>query len=554
VELKHRDRIVQVKIVYYGPAVGGKTTNLQMLHSAAQGRHRGEFISVSSTQDRTILFDLLPLKGLGFHQFEIRFQLAAVPGQAVFAATRRLVMRGADAVVFVANSAADRLQENVASVREMAEHMIANGLDPATIPLVFQHNKRDLPKKVSIEELENALNYREAPSLPAVAIRGEGVLETFAAILEQTMEHLMGRYPSLALPPGETVQDWTRETLDKVFGRASIAREEEPVPAAPTRDRRIIRVRVPRAREVAPSADESRGASSPATPAAPTEGATPATVAQGAKELASGSRVALVETYAQASLELGQALERTRGELELARRRLDELEHTLRAIEAVEDGSSPEQALRQALHRVVVGGGARGATLLGVGPERTFLFVTAVGLDRDPILQLSDGDGVLRQRFASFRKPTLVDPAGEPDVARAVAPLDPPVKAVTAVPVRSALGLHGLVLLYYGRTDPLPSPAVLAHVGNMARVLAAWFSVRRAAAVGARAGELRRTLPQIESAARAALVLVNEAIRNPRVAGSSLEKVARTLDAMATLTGELAGNPSPKALTPRQGR
>ncbi len=545
-ELKHRDRIVQIKIVYYGPAVGGKTTNLQMLHAAAEKRHRGEFISVSSAQDRTILFDLLPLRGMGFHKFEVRFQLVAVPGQAQYAATRRLVVRGADAVVFVANSAADRLEENVASVREMAEHLVANALDPATIPLVFQHNKRDLPKVVSLEELDNALQYRETPSNPAVAVRGEGVLETLGAIIEQTMEHLMGRYQSLALPAGETVQSWTWEMLHQVFGAATIAQDEAPAPPSEgaEEDRRVVRVSVPRARAAGPE-------DLPAGVAVSEDAAAGAETAPGTAPHAS---TALAERYAQASIDLGQALERTREELDVARRRLDELEHTLRAIEAVEDGSPPEQALQKALYRVVVGGGGRGATLLGVGPERTFRFVTGVGLDRDPILQLSDGDGILRQRFASLRKPALVDPAEQADVARAVAPLEPPVRAVAAVPVRSALGLHGMVLLYYGRTDPLPSPAVLAHLGNMARVLAAWFSVRRAAAVSASAGAARRTLPQIESAARAALVLVNEAVRNPDAAGPSLERVARTLEGMVAITGRLAGGGAAKATRPPQER
>jgi signal recognition particle receptor subunit beta len=545
VELKHRDRIVQIKVVYYGPAVGGKTTNLQMLHAAAEERHRGEFISVSSAQDRTILFDLLPLRGMGFHKFEIRFQLVAAPGQAQYSATRRLVLRGADAVVFVANSAADRLEENVSSVREMAEHLVGNGIDPATIPLVFQHNKRDLPKVISVEELDNALNYREAPSHSAVAIRGEGVLETLGAIIEQTMEHLMGRYQSLALPAGETVQSWTWEMLHQVFGVASIAQDEAPTPppAGDEDGRRVIRVSVPRARAAAPE-DLPAGVAEAEDVAAATE----------VSDAAPHATAALAERYAQASIDLGQALEKTREELDVARRRLDELEHTLRAIEAVEDGSPPEQALQKALHRVVVGGGGRGATLLGVGPERTFRFVTGAGLDRDPLLQLSDGDGLLRQRFASLRRPAVVDPAEEPDVARAVAALNPPVRAVVAVPVRSALGLHGLVLLYYGRTDPLPSPAVLAHLGNMARVLAAWFSVRRAAAVSASAGAARRMLPQIESAARAALVLVNEAVRDPSVARPSLEKVAHTLDAMVALAGELAGGPGPKATGPPQER
>ena len=181
-ELKPRDRIVQLKVVYYGPAVCGKTTNLQMLHAAAQGRHRGELITVNSQQDRTILFDLLPLRGVGFHGFDIRFQLVAVPGQAPYAATRRLVMRGADAVVFVANSAADRLEENMASLQEMNENLSANGLDPATIPIVFQYNKRDLPEVLVGRGADRARSTaRRAPWLEAVAIRGDGVIETLGA-------------------------------------------------------------------------------------------------------------------------------------------------------------------------------------------------------------------------------------------------------------------------------------------------------------------------------------------------------------------------------------
>jgi hypothetical protein len=312
------------------------------------------------------------------------------------------------------------------------------------------------------------------------------------------------------------------------------------VPAGAEDDHRVVRVSVPRARATGPE-------DLPAGVAAAEEPAAGEAEGLGAEPRAS---VGLAERYAQASIELGHALERTREELDVARRRLDELEHTLRAIEAVEDGSPPEEALQKALYRVVVGGGGRGATLLGVGPERTFRFVTGVGLDRDPILQLSDGDGVLRQRFASLRKPALVDPAEQEDLARAVAPLSPPVRAVAAVPVRSALGLHGLVLLYYGRTDPLPSPAVLAHLGNMARVLAAWFSVRRAAAVSASAGAARRTLPQIESAARAALVLVSQAAQNPDSAGPALERVARTLEGMVAITGRLAEGGATKAARP----
>ena len=124
-ELKSRERIVLLKVVYYGPAVCGKTTNLRMLHAAALARHRGELITVNSQQERTILFDLLPLRGVGFHGFDIRFQLVAVPGQAPYGATRRLVMRGTDAIVFVANSAAELATNTTASVPRTTSRRVA---------------------------------------------------------------------------------------------------------------------------------------------------------------------------------------------------------------------------------------------------------------------------------------------------------------------------------------------------------------------------------------------------------------------------------------------
>src|SRR5512134_43573 len=126
VELNHRQRTIKIKIVYYGPPVGGKTTNLQVLHGNASLERRGEMVSINSAQDRTILFDLLPLRAASFRGFEMRLQLLAVPGQAVYLATRRLVLKGADALVFVANSAADRWEENVQVFRVMTDSLLAH--------------------------------------------------------------------------------------------------------------------------------------------------------------------------------------------------------------------------------------------------------------------------------------------------------------------------------------------------------------------------------------------------------------------------------------------
>ena len=160
VEHKHRDRTIKVKLVYYGPPLGGKTTNLQVLHQRADDRRRGEMISVNSAQDRTILFDLLPLKTPGFRGFDLRLQILAVPGQAMYAATRRLVLKGADSLIFVANSALDRWEENLQSFREMTHNLISHHLEPSQMPLVFQYNKRDLPQVVEVEALERGLNAR----------------------------------------------------------------------------------------------------------------------------------------------------------------------------------------------------------------------------------------------------------------------------------------------------------------------------------------------------------------------------------------------------------
>ncbi len=232
VELNHRDRTIKIKVVYYGPPVGGKTTNLQVLHQHASGPRRGEMISINSAQDRTILFDLLPLKTPGFRGFDLRLQILAVPGQAMYAATRRLVLKGADSLVFVANSAVDRWEENIQSYREMTHNLLSHHLDPATMPLVFQYNKRDLPQVMEREVMDRALNGRKVDAIPAVAVRGEGVLETFGAILMRTVVDLARRYSILDIKEGTPAQKWTEQALAGMFGNTSLARGQQHVPQA----------------------------------------------------------------------------------------------------------------------------------------------------------------------------------------------------------------------------------------------------------------------------------------------------------------------------------
>ena len=238
VELNHRDRTIKVKLVYYGPPVGGKTTNLQILHRSAAARRRGELISINSAQDRTILFDLLPLRTPGFRGFDLRLQVLAVPGQAMYSATRRLVLKGADSLVFVANSALDRWEENIQSYREMTQNLISHRLDPAAMPLVLQYNKRDLPQVLELEALDRALNTRRTDVIPAVAVRGEGVLETFGLVSRvpsRTSRTATRSWTSRKRRPpasGPSRRSWT-SSVARGSGRSPPSPRTASQPAAP---------------------------------------------------------------------------------------------------------------------------------------------------------------------------------------------------------------------------------------------------------------------------------------------------------------------------------
>ena len=507
-ELRPRDRIVQLKVVYYGPAVCGKTTNLQMLHAAALGRHRGELITVNSQQERTILFDLLPLRGVGFHGFDLRFQLVAVPGQAPYVATRRLVLRGTDAIVFVANSASDRLEENVASFREMKENLKTNGLDPEAIPMVFQYNKRDLPQVSSLEELTAALNRAGEPELEAVALRGDGVIETLGTLMARTMADLTLKYRSLALDPGETVQTWAWGAIQQVFGRSTIAGAGlRPAEGREAGDLRRVQVPAPK-------------------------------IARGA----TGAEVdkALVGSYVETSLSLSEALDGMREERDEARRRVQELEATLQAIEAVGDGKPPGETLQTALAHLVSAAGCSRGSLIAPGDDQSLRLLAATGHKSDPFVGHAEGYELVRQRLVPLKNPQLLGPPQSEEVAEVLGFLEPPAAAAAVVPIRSGFGLHGLALFYFGPEDPLPGPALLAHVGLMARALGAWFVVRRGQSLEENAQAARRALPEIEQVVRLVSELLRAAAREPQRARTHLEKAARTLDTIAILTSGLA--------------
>ncbi|UCB52701.1 MAG: hypothetical protein JSV10_01005 [Candidatus Zixiibacteriota bacterium] len=179
---------ISCKIVFYGPGLSGKTTNLQYVHLKIPAKSRGELISLATDQDRTLYFDFLPLDIGKIHGFSTKFQLYTVPGQVYYNATRKLVLRGVDGLVFVADSQKSKMDENVESLQNLADNLGEYGYSREKIPLVFQYNKRDLSLLNSVEELQQALNPKGYPHFESVATKGVGVFDTLKCISKLVLD------------------------------------------------------------------------------------------------------------------------------------------------------------------------------------------------------------------------------------------------------------------------------------------------------------------------------------------------------------------------------
>jgi mutual gliding-motility protein MglA len=186
------------KIVYYGPGLGGKTTTLEYLHATAKPEHRGKLVSLATPVDRTLYFDFLPVRLPAVRGMNIRLQLFTVPGQVYFNATRKLVLTGADGLVFVSDSQAARADSNLESLENLRENLAEQGRSLTELPLVFQHNKRDLPEVLPIEELDAMLNPFDAPSVPASATTGLGIYDALEQVSSRVMRSFAARMPGVA--------------------------------------------------------------------------------------------------------------------------------------------------------------------------------------------------------------------------------------------------------------------------------------------------------------------------------------------------------------------
>lgn len=192
VQINIGEREITVKVVYYGPALSGKTTNLQQLHSLIHTEARGKMVTLDTTDDRTLYFDFLPIEFGTQNGFSVKIKLFTVPGQVMHKSTRKVVLAGADAVAFIADSQRSSASANAYSWRDMEANLKSNGIDFRKIPKVIQFNKRDLPDVKPLEEIREA--WRDVPAFPAVATRGEGVVETFRELLRRLYRSLDDRH------------------------------------------------------------------------------------------------------------------------------------------------------------------------------------------------------------------------------------------------------------------------------------------------------------------------------------------------------------------------
>ncbi len=186
-------REINCKIVYYGPGLCGKTTNLQYIYSKTSPDAKGKMISLATETDRTLFFDFLPLDLGTIRGFTTRFHLYTVPGQVFYDASRKLILKGADGVIFVSDSQKERMESNIESIRNLETNLKQHGLDLAILPYALQFNKRDLPNALPTDELYRVLNYKREPTFEAVAPNGKGVFDTLKSVAKQILVELRKR-------------------------------------------------------------------------------------------------------------------------------------------------------------------------------------------------------------------------------------------------------------------------------------------------------------------------------------------------------------------------
>jgi signal recognition particle receptor subunit beta len=192
--INYSSREINCKIVYYGPGLCGKTTNLQYIYRRTNPEQKGKLISLATETERTLFFDFLPLALGDIKGFKIRFHLYTVPGQVFYAASRKLILKGVDGVVFVADSQIERMESNMESIDDLQINLAEQGYELEKLPFTIQYNKRDLPNIVPLEEMNRLLNHRQVQWFEGVAVTGKGVFETLKSVAKLVLFELKKHY------------------------------------------------------------------------------------------------------------------------------------------------------------------------------------------------------------------------------------------------------------------------------------------------------------------------------------------------------------------------
>lgn len=190
--VNYHTKEINCKIVYYGPGLGGKTTNIQWIYQKTSSNNKGQMITLNTENERTLFFDFLPLDLGEIRGFKTRFHLYTVPGQVFYEASRKLILRGVDGIVFVADSQVERMEANLESFRGLERNLTEQGYDISKVPVVLQWNKRDLPNIVPVEDLQFQLNKRNLPAFEATATTGQGVFETLKMVSKSVLLNIKG--------------------------------------------------------------------------------------------------------------------------------------------------------------------------------------------------------------------------------------------------------------------------------------------------------------------------------------------------------------------------
>jgi len=247
---------INAKIVYYGPGLSGKTSNIQYVYKKLKPEHRGKLMTLATQTDRTLFFDFLPVELGEIRGLKVRFQIYTVPGQVFYNATRKLVLKNVDGIIFVADSQRNMLNENIESLKNLEDNLRFYNRSVESIPFVFQYNKRDVPDLLSLDELQEKLNRWEAPSFEAMAQKGEGVLQSLTKITKLVIQKLKASPDFMAQeapppPPARTrPTEYVPPEKQDIVASPIVAPSPEPVAAVAGAGAQTVAVGVPAARPI----------------------------------------------------------------------------------------------------------------------------------------------------------------------------------------------------------------------------------------------------------------------------------------------------------------